>query len=475
MTVVKRSPAQLTTFIIDHQYWLLGGIILIALSLRLYHLGAWSFWGDEMYTIQDADNFFQTGFTKRKLSYFVIRYILDYFGTNEWSARIFPALIGVVTIPALYFSVRKLFGTGVALIFALLLALSHWHLYWSQNARFYTPLLLFYTLALLTFYLAFEEDRLSYLFISMVWLGAATLEHLTALFFVPIALAYLLLIPLLGFEKPVGYRPRNIGIFVLPGMIAAVFLVGPILQQPARWLNYFGYVNNSPLWILAGVVYYIGPPVVCLAAFGVVYMLTQKDRATLFLSLGALIPLVALMLIALVQYSANRYVFLSLASWIILASVAVKELFSNSRGGAKIFALGVLSFLILAPINENLFYFKYQNGNRENSRAAFALIKALKEEQDVVVVPHLLLSEYYLQENVARMSRVKLDKVENRGHRIWLVEDMTVAEKYPAVYAWMTANSRLIANMDVHVNARNFKMRVYLYEPAPSKNKLAFK
>jgi hypothetical protein len=47
---------------------------------------------------------------------------------------------------------------------------------------------------------------------------------------------------------------------------------------------------------------------------------------------------------------------------------------------------------------------------------------------------------------------------------MWIVEDLTVKQIYPEEYAWVENNAHLVANLDNHVNARVFTMRVYLYE-----------
>jgi 4-amino-4-deoxy-L-arabinose transferase-like glycosyltransferase len=160
------------------QYWLLAAITLLALALRFFKLGQWSFWIDEIYTINHA----QAHFSSLAL---ILQHIpphrnwvpisvistasaLNLAGTSEWSARLASVLIGVVSIPLLYFPIKRLFGVAVGLIAVLLLAVSPWHLYWSQNARFYTALLLFYTLALFAFFYGLERDRLRYILLFML-------------------------------------------------------------------------------------------------------------------------------------------------------------------------------------------------------------------------------------------------------------------------------------------------------------------
>ncbi len=468
-TLLKRICVSLLEFETNSisQYLLLALITLIAVALRFYKLEVWSFWGDEMITVNRAQKLFQEGIALKPISLMLTYASLTMLGTSEWSARLVPALIGIVSVPALYFPIRKMFGPTVALMAGLLLAISPWHLYWSQNARFYSALLLFCSLALLTFYFGIEEDRPWYLVLSLFFLGLAALERLTALLFMPVIVSYLVLVKILPFEKPAGLRWRNLCLFFLPGLLPGLFLAWPYLQQPSQWWATFSWVNNNPFWILAGVIYYIGLPTICIGGLGMLYLLIKKDRATLLLSLGALIPLSAIVIVSMFQYSANRYVFISLTSWIILASVAAKELFWQTQKSAKILALSALLILLLAPLAENVLYYKYQNGNRDNWKGAFALVKQQKKAGDLVVVSDVLIGNYYLKEETIGIWELEfedLDQLIAKGNRIWFVADMNVEVKKPRMQDWLVENTQLVANMDVHVQARNFKMRIYLLE-----------
>jgi mannosyltransferase len=451
-----------------YQYVLLTVITLIAGALRFYKLGEWSFWGDEMFTVGSKEDGFNYNIARQSISLMLIKAVVSFLGTSEWSARLVPALIGVASIPILYFLIRKMFDPAVGLVAVLLLAVSPWHLYWSQNARFYTPLLLFYTLALLTFYLGVEEDRPWYLLVSLIFLGLATKERLIALFFIPVVLGYLMLLKILPFDEPRGLRWRNLALFFLPGLILGLFFAGPYLLNLSGWLAGFGHSNNSPLWILASVVSYVGIPTVCMGTLGAIYSLFKKNRASLLLSLGALIPLLVIMGISPFHYTANRYVFISLTSWLILASLAAIELLFQAQKGVKILAVGTLIFLLLDPLGENMLYYRYQNGNRDNWKAAFELIKERKKDGDLVVAANPDLGDYYLQERTIGLNSSTLARVARNESRVWVVEDMLAQEALPDVHDWLERNTELIANLYVHVQARNFKMRVYLYDPTKS-------
>jgi len=441
---------------------LLVGITLLAALLRFYKLGAWSFWGDEAFTLSGKEDGFNFSIFRRSLAVDLIQLSTRYFGLSEWSARLAPAVIGVLTVAVLYLLVRNLFDRKTALMASALLAFSTWHLYWSQNARFYSLLLLFYTLGLLAFYKGFEEDRPGWVLASLVLFGLAARERLIALFFAPVVVAYLASVWLLPFEKPKGLRLRNLLVFFGPAVIVGAAFALPYLRNLGGWLSGFGRVNNGPLWLAAGLVYYVGVPTVAAAAFGAFYLLANKNRAGLFFGLSAVLPVLAVMALSLFQYTANRYFFVTLTSWIILAALALHELFIYLRGRPQILAFGVLAILLGASFGEDLMYYRYQNGNRDNWKAALQYVQEHRGPNDIVVSSNPDVSNLYLDQKTFPLSDWDPASLDSPG-RAWILEDMNVQEMLPGKLAWLRENTREVADFDVHVQARNFKMRVYLY------------
>jgi hypothetical protein len=440
------------------EYGLLAAVTLLAGGLRIFRLGEWSMWGDEIFTLgSQPDGFIQSTSTQ------LIHWVTGLLGTTEWSARLVPALIGTLTIPLLYFPVRKLFGSRVAMLSAALLAVSTWHIYWSQNARFYVLLLLLYTLALLAFFTGLELDKPVYLIASLVFLALAAKERMLALVFLPVSLGYLIGLLFLPFERPAGLRLRNLAVFFGP-LIALGLLFGwPFLRDIPGWMRGFSRINTSPMWLFSGTVYYIGIPVVILAVTGSVYFLRDRSRAALYMSLGAVIPLVFILIASLFQYSANRYAFVSLTSWILLAALATGELLTRLAGSMRIFAFGLVVLLMATALGENFLYFQFQNGNRENWKAAFQYIQRQRLAEEPVVADRPEVGRFYLKDGVTSFR--KMDPQEIAQHdRVWFIEDMNVAELFPEQLAWVKANARQVADFDVQASARLFKMRVYLFE-----------
>ena len=184
------------------QYILLAVITLLALGIRLYKIGEWGFWIDEIYTINRAVG--DLGSITIPMSTRLINIPLGILGIDEFSARIVPGMLGVISIPIFFFPIRKLTNGMTALLASLLLALSPWHLYWSQNARFYSALMLFYGLAGLCLYIWLEEENIWYMLLSMGFIGLAMLERGTTLFIFPVFIIYIIALYLLPVEKPAG-------------------------------------------------------------------------------------------------------------------------------------------------------------------------------------------------------------------------------------------------------------------------------
>lgn len=52
------------------------------------------------------------------------------------------------------------------------------------------------------------------------------------------------------------------------------------------------------------------------------------------------------------------------------------------------------------------------------------------------------------------------------SQRVWFTEDLVVDELYSRQMQWIKENAVQVADFDVNANARLFKMRIYVYDPA---------
>jgi mannosyltransferase len=174
----------------EHQYWI-WWLLGLALVLRLFHLGAWSFWHDEALTVLLArkpvtDLIAITAADVHPPLYFLLVKVFILFGQSEFIVRLPSALCSVGAVAVLYLIGRDLFNEQVGLVSALIMTISPLQLFYAQEARMYTQLLLLtgFSSWALIHALPRNNNRWWGLFI----LGA-TLASYTAYFSFPVFLA----------------------------------------------------------------------------------------------------------------------------------------------------------------------------------------------------------------------------------------------------------------------------------------------
>jgi 4-amino-4-deoxy-L-arabinose transferase-like glycosyltransferase len=270
----------------------------------------------------------------------LIRWVLITFGITEFNARFVPALLGSLSIPIFFFPIRKMIGTTAAMIAVIFLAISPWHMFLSQNARYYSPLIMFVTLSLFAFYFSLEQNNPRYLLLSVFFLVLATLERIHALFFLPVVGAYIILLVFLPFDKkPAGLTRKNILLItIIPVLIYLLYegLYFFVLQRET-FLQVFlspkflGQLTARPQWLLTGVITDVGTPLAVLAMFGAVTLLLRRNRLGLLLILAIVIPLATLMGLAPFFQTSIHYMIVSLPAWMILAAAGVIELYHQAQ------------------------------------------------------------------------------------------------------------------------------------------------
>jgi len=462
------------------EYGLLFLITALAAVLRFYKLGEWSFWIDEVYTVNHAMLHFSTpdlilahippSRNWVPVSVILAAQALNFWGISEWSARLASAIIGILSIPVLFFPTRKIFGYHAALIAALLLAISPWHLYWSQNARFYSSLLLFYSLALTAFHFGLERDKPGYFIGFYGFLYLAFSERLFAFFIFPVIGVYLIALWVFKFERPAGLNLRNISLMGLPILAGgAIELYSQIANGESRFFAdfnwFFLYRNDDPLRLLGNISFNIGIPLMVLALFSGLFLILRKNRAGLLMTANAVVPLITLIVVNPYIFTKDRYVFMILFSWIVLAAIALHELYTDVNGLHKWLALGVLVLLLADAGGDNLLYFRVNHGNRAEWKAAFSIIQERSEPDDIVVTYWPEFGPFYLDREFIQYEDIDVSTLLDSGKRYWFVIDAETIRANPEVVSFLESDARLI---DIRYlrTPDDFYLRIYFFDPA---------
>lgn len=136
--------------------YLLILILIIAAVLRFYKADYQSVWLDEVHTLNEANpniswsDFYNSLLISEPhppLYFAVVRLLFSVFGYTTLVLRLFSAVIGVVSLYAMYLLGKEMHSKKIGLFSAFLLSVNYFHLYYSQEGRPYIFLVLFTILA----------------------------------------------------------------------------------------------------------------------------------------------------------------------------------------------------------------------------------------------------------------------------------------------------------------------------------------
>ncbi len=132
-----------------HEIYLILALLVFASLLRLYRVEHQSFWTDEIITIKASKQsvsqlIFHPIITNNvpPLYFLMTHILLTLDHRNDELVLRFPSgLFGVLSIALFYLVVRKLLGKRIGFVAAMLMAISPFHIWYSQEARPYALLL----------------------------------------------------------------------------------------------------------------------------------------------------------------------------------------------------------------------------------------------------------------------------------------------------------------------------------------------
>jgi hypothetical protein len=449
-------------------------ITMIAGILRFYQLGEWSFWIDEIATINRAQTPLGELFTSGHigLTNILTNITLNSFGVSEWSSRLVPALMGIITIPIVYFPIKAVFEAKTALIAVLLIAISPWHLFWSQSARFYTTLMLFYFLAMFAFYYGFEKNRLSYIILGIVLFLIAFQERMFSLLLIPVLVLYIVSVRWSPFENPKGINKRNLIPLAGVGLIGLLAIIFDIIQYASSGNSiiiselawFFARPIDDPFRLGIFIILSISIAIVVLAFFSGGYLILEKSRAGLYFSIGALIPLILIIAANPFMFTEKRYVFMTLPCWVILAAAGTKEIFSWSSGNGKLLAWGVLFMLVATSAGTHLLYFTVNHGDRYDWKSSFNFVQERRDEGDVIVSTRPQIGVYYFDGTIENFMGMTPEVIEADQARYWFVVDSEKVWNNRKMKKWLD-NKAVIANIHYLRVPEELNLQVYRYDP----------
>lgn len=118
------------------------GVVAIALAVRGFGALVHPVDQDELYTVAESRDLYRTtlapGIQSRPLYYLLQHLLFEVLPAHEPWTRLLPVIFGVMTIVLIFHIARRLSDDVGGIVAAAIAALSPWHIYASEMARYYS-------------------------------------------------------------------------------------------------------------------------------------------------------------------------------------------------------------------------------------------------------------------------------------------------------------------------------------------------
>ena len=450
--------------------------------LRFACLGRWSMWADEVATLNCAWQWREiSGYP---VGYFAVGLCTRAFGQGAFAARLAPALAGVLTVPILYFVARRMFGSRAACWTAWMLALSGYHIFFSQFCRYYSLVALFSLLAGYAFFAGVERADARRLAAAMLLLGLAFFTHWSAGMLAPAACVYILW-RRCGPRRPAGLTWGHVVIVLAPMALAGIALAGWALVFLRGW-GPWSFQPRAPALTLLKVADRFGPVVLALAALGAVWALRRRDPRGAWALCFAAIPVVGVTTMIAFSRGGTRFMICALPAVLLLAGDAMARLWDRRRGWAIAAACALLALLC----GQDALYFFAERGQRPRWREAIGLVNSLRT-RGALVATSPDIARYYragpaidlaslpavarfyedrdTRELEAGLGRKAAgDLLRHIADGLWIAVERTrnVAPP-PAMTDWIISRGKLVKDFPLRVRFLDYGVAVYRMPPPP--------
>lgn len=442
--------------------------------LRFFNLGFNSLWLDEATTL----NYALKGYSEIWSSvqnefhpplFYWIEHFMLIFGESEFILRFMPALFGALAIPVFYLIGREAINREVGIISALLVTVSPFQIYYSQDARSYTMILLFFSISLLAYIYASKSRDLKWWIIFGVASAVAFWSH----YYTIIGTGVIVLHAIATRYKDIMENKQFRNGFLI-SIVAFIIISIPLLVQ--LYERYLALSASPPTYgvlglplIFSSIISFSGFEQWIAVIFTILFIigiLYLYKKALSFMSLILclfLIPLIFSVIISAKITMNPRYLIYLLPVFylgIASAYMPIKGLIKNK---SFIYVFMVIIILINIP-----FMMTYYTSYSKNDWRGFSgQLESITGEGDIIVVlPGYMkqpLEYYYSNETDSTIEfgaydGKSLEKIYNqypeRNIFYIVTGDINAANPEGDALEWLNKNAKYVGqNMGIHLFA----------------------
>ncbi|WAC05032.1 MAG: glycosyltransferase family 39 protein [Methanoregula sp.] len=393
------SPGTLFSLLRRSRYvQLLLALTLISAFLRFYNLGFNSLWLDEASTYTISKGSFleiwqvTAGGEFNPPLFYWTEHIMLMFGNSEVILRLIPALLGVFTIPLVYFIGKEFLDRNTGIIAAAFCTFSPFLIFFSQEARAYSMMLFFIAFAMVFYLKALKTNDIKHWAIFGFLSALAFWSHFYALVMIGSLVLYGLyeLVPKIRKDistvRPIAAGGVVFGLICLPLIIIMIQLFAKrTASAPTFGIQGLGIITETFIQISGfseRFYYFSFLPLMILFFLGIYQAFSlDKNKGIFLVSITVLTFLISDFLSYRIPMLPRYLIFLTIIFFLGVA-LSYRLFWTLSNSKAIVYGFIVFAFIISAPALVTY----YSGYSKEDWRGFSGQISQLTRPGDLVVV-----------------------------------------------------------------------------------------
>ncbi|MCE9602552.1 MAG: glycosyltransferase family 39 protein [Gemmatimonadetes bacterium] len=385
-------------------WWWLVAVVLVAAAARLLHIASFDVWTDELHTMQIArsgEYSFGPAYKTAPLNFILTAWAMRAFGDQVVVARAIPLIAGLLTVPLFALLFARWVGRRAALIGAAVLALSTWHVYWSQNARHFALTTLLVMIGLHGFLAYWKEHRWWGAVLAPAALLAALFTHSSAGFYLAAMMAFVggsLLWSLL--RSPAGGPSPRHHLLALSALTIALVVYLPAYLSVGKYL--LGNVAPwNPAWNIVGsLAFYVPSALAVFAVAGLAFLAAERDSTGWLYASCLVVPILLLTFASNFTTASAAYYLPSLLIIALLAGVAGDRLLravpASGSAATRLAVALVVAAVLAGEAMELALYHTYYRGLKPRWADASHYLESHRQPGDLILAAEADVVAYYL-------------------------------------------------------------------------------
>ncbi len=412
-------------FIRQTKILILIAIIVLSLLLRIYDLGGESIWYDEGASVYGSKEPMSTIISKSNmvpnlvLYYTMLYFWVQLFGYSEFSVRFLSVIFGVLSVYVIYKLGELVFDANIGLLSAFILAISSYHIRYSQEARSYSLLILLVLLSSYYLIKVLENKERKYIIGYIISSIGMIYAHGYGIFYLIFQNIYYLV-----------FKRKDIKLWIVVQGIILSFFVLPFLLRDVRESLDTAYdlriptlnsiYNTFEIFVGKEQILYIFILVIIIGL--IIDLVAKKDLDKYqFMILWLFVPFIISVIISytIQPIYHNRYFIASFPTLILLFSKGI----SNFRKAPIILFVLFIVVVLQVPLIEGY----YKDIQKDQWREATNYIENNTKDNDIILLYPKFTKipfDYYYQKDINYIginNSLEINSSINNGNRIWLI------------------------------------------------------